>query len=111
MAKFTLAVTLPAGAPQLLQAFWLTHLDVQRFRTLPDLDRTELARLVAQIPADATSLLATYGAGGGGCHWVGTKGLTRFRCAIARSACADFFLQIKATGMDSRFMATVRMAV
>ena len=55
--KFTLVVNAPAP----LQAFLLTHLDLQRFRSLPDLDRTELARLVAQVPADATKLLATLG--------------------------------------------------
>lgn len=56
-AKFTLVVNAPAPLP----AFLLAHLDLQRFRTLPDLDRTELARLVAQVPADATNLLATLG--------------------------------------------------
>ncbi len=56
-AKFALVVNAPAP----LQAFLLTHLDLQRFRSLPDLDRTELARLVAQVPADATKLLATLG--------------------------------------------------
>ncbi len=55
--KFTLVVNAPAQ----LQAFLLTHLDLQRFRSLPDLDRTELIRLVAQVPADATNLLATLG--------------------------------------------------
>jgi len=55
--KFTLVV----DAPALLQAFLLSHLDLQRFRSLPDLDRTELVRLVVQVPANAANLLATLG--------------------------------------------------
>jgi len=53
--------TVRLNAPEPVQAFLLTHLELQRYRTLADLDRTELQRLAAQVPANATQLLATWG--------------------------------------------------
>lgn len=56
-AAFTLEVEAPAAlAPLLAQ-----HLELQRFRTLPDLTPAELDRLIAETPADARQLLATQG--------------------------------------------------
>jgi len=48
-------------APEPLRSFLLRHTELLRFRDLPDLDRTELERLVAQAPADLRQLLATQG--------------------------------------------------
>lgn len=49
------------NAPDTVQAFLLTHLELQRYRTLADLDAVELQRLVAQVPQDAGRLLAALG--------------------------------------------------
>ena len=48
-------------APEPLRAFLLRHAELQRFRELPDLDASELDRLVAQAPADLRNLLGTQG--------------------------------------------------
>jgi translocation and assembly module TamA len=48
-------------APEPLRAFLLRHAELQRFRDLPDLDASELDRLVAQAPADLRNLLGTQG--------------------------------------------------
>ena len=56
-ARFRLVV----DAPEPVRAFLLTHLDLQRFSTLADLDRPELERLVALLPANAFNLLAALG--------------------------------------------------
>lgn len=48
-------------APEPLRAFLLRHLDLQRYRQLDDLEPAELARLVAQAPANVRDLLATQG--------------------------------------------------
>ena len=53
--------TVVIDAPGPISAFLRAHLALQRYRTLEDLDLTELQRLVAQVPADATGLLATLG--------------------------------------------------
>lgn len=56
-ARFRLVV----DAPEPVRAFLLTHLDLQRFSTLADLDQPELERLVALLPANAFNLLAALG--------------------------------------------------
>ncbi len=48
-------------APEPLRAFLLRHTELLRFRELPDLDASELDRLVAQAPADLRKLLGTQG--------------------------------------------------
>ena len=48
-------------APDPLRAFLLRHTELQRFRELPDLDASELERLVAQAPSDLRNLLGTQG--------------------------------------------------
>lgn len=48
-------------APEPVRAFLLRHAELQRFRELPDLDASELDRLVAQAPADLRNLLGTQG--------------------------------------------------
>lgn len=48
-------------APEPLRAFLLRHAELQRFRDLPDLDASELDRLVAQAPVDLRELLGTQG--------------------------------------------------
>lgn len=49
------------NGPAALRDFLLLHLDLMRFQSLPDLDLTELRRLVAGVPANASALLATQG--------------------------------------------------
>lgn len=44
-----------------LREFLLRHLELQRFRTLRDLDANELARLLGTAPGDLRSLLGTLG--------------------------------------------------
>lgn len=56
-AAFLLVVEAPAP----LDAFLLRHLELQRFRTLPDLSDAELDRLLATAPDDIRRLLATQG--------------------------------------------------
>ena len=56
-ARFALDVDAPAA----LKALLLKHLDVQRFRQLPDLDAPELSRLLQATPQHARDLLATQG--------------------------------------------------
>ena len=48
-------------APEDLRAFLLRHLELQRFRTLRDLDVPELNRLLAQAPDNLRDLLGTQG--------------------------------------------------
>ncbi len=48
------------AAPE-LRAFLLPHLALQHFRTLPDLDSAELARLLALAPENLRELLGTLG--------------------------------------------------
>ncbi len=48
-------------APQSLRDFLLRHLELQRFRTLRDLDAPELSRLLAQAPDNLRDLLGTQG--------------------------------------------------
>ncbi len=65
------SITSPAGlqafdlrvqAPDKDVAVWLgQHLDLQRYRSLSDLDDTEMARLLRDADAQATELLATLG--------------------------------------------------
>lgn len=49
------------NAPEPFRALLLRHLNIQRFHELPDLDGTELRRLVNQLPADVQALLGTRG--------------------------------------------------
>ena len=53
--------TVEVEAPPALRTFLLRHLELQRYRQLADLDLPELRRLVAEVPGDATALLATEG--------------------------------------------------
>lgn len=48
-------------APEDLREFLLRHLELQRFRTLRDLDAPELNRLLAQAPDNLRDLLGTQG--------------------------------------------------
>ncbi len=48
-------------APENLRGFLLRHLDLQRFRTLRDLDTPELNRLLVQAPDNLRDLLGTQG--------------------------------------------------
>ncbi len=48
-------------APEPLNAFLARHAELQRFKTLPDLSRAELERLVAQAPQNLRDLLGTQG--------------------------------------------------
>ncbi|WP_314226368.1 autotransporter assembly complex protein TamA [Tepidimonas sp.] len=48
-------------APQPLAAFLTRHAELQRFKSLPDLSRTELERLVMQAPSNLRELLGTQG--------------------------------------------------
>jgi translocation and assembly module TamA len=48
-------------APEALREFLLRHLELQRFRTLRDLDAPELNRLLAQAPDNLRDLLGTQG--------------------------------------------------
>lgn len=48
-------------APEELREFLLRHLELQRFRTLRDLDAPELNRLLAQAPDNLRDLLGTQG--------------------------------------------------
>lgn len=56
-AAFVLEVLAPPQTAALLHR----HLDLARFRTLPDLGASELERLVAAAPADARQLLGAQG--------------------------------------------------
>lgn len=56
-ARFGLLVE----APDALKSLLLKHLDLQRFRTLSDLDAPELARLLRAAPDNVRDLLATQG--------------------------------------------------
>ena len=49
------------NAPEALRDFLLRHLELQRFRTLRDLDAPELNRLLAQAPDNLRDLLGTQG--------------------------------------------------
>jgi translocation and assembly module TamA len=49
------------NAPKALQAFLLRHLDLQRYRTLGDLDSSELDRLLLAAPDNLRDLLGTQG--------------------------------------------------
>ena len=49
------------NAPEDLREFLLRHLELQRFRTLRDLDAPELNRLLAQTPDNLRDLLGTQG--------------------------------------------------
>lgn len=55
--RFALELQAPDGVRELL---W-RHMDLQRFRTLEDLDATELERLLQRAPEDLRRLLATQG--------------------------------------------------
>lgn len=55
--RFSVVVTAPAEQKNLLER----HLDILRFRDLPDLDATELRRLANQIPDNVRNLLGTQG--------------------------------------------------
>jgi translocation and assembly module TamA len=44
-----------------MREFLLRHMELQRFRTLPDLDASELGRLVDQVPDNLGDLLGTLG--------------------------------------------------
>ena len=44
-----------------LRDFLLRHIELQRFRELPDLDDSELSRLVDQVPDNLGDLLGTLG--------------------------------------------------
>lgn len=59
--RSALRFELDVQAPAELREFLLRHLDLQRFRELPDLDDAELSRLIAQVPGNAAGLLATQG--------------------------------------------------
>lgn len=48
-------------APENLRGFLLRHLELQRFRTLRDLDTPELSRLLVQAPDNLRDLLGTQG--------------------------------------------------
>lgn len=52
-------LTIEAPAP--LDAFLARHAELQRFRTLPDLSRSELDRLLSQAPKNLRDLLGTQG--------------------------------------------------
>lgn len=49
------------NAPEALREFLLRHLELQRFRTLRDLDAPELNRLLTQAPDNLRDLLGTQG--------------------------------------------------
>ena len=55
------AFALQLDAPAALQPLLSRHLELLRYRDVPDLDDTELTRLVASAEADARQLLATQG--------------------------------------------------
>lgn len=55
------AFVLKVVAPDSVRATLARHLDIQRFAGLTDLDANELQRLVADVPADARSLLGALG--------------------------------------------------
>ncbi len=55
--RFALRIQAPAEFAGLLQK----HLNIQRFKTLADLNATELQRLVSELPADARQLMGTQG--------------------------------------------------
>lgn len=55
------AFVLKVDAPDDVQPTLARHLDIQRFANLPDLDATELRRLVADVPGHARSLLGAMG--------------------------------------------------
>ena len=55
------AFTLEVQAPDALRALLERHLELQRFRQLPDLQDGELQRLLARADVDARELLATQG--------------------------------------------------
>ncbi len=58
----TAAFTLKVGSPSdTINAYLEKHLELQRFRALPELQERELQRLVASAPDDARELLATLG--------------------------------------------------
>ncbi len=57
----TAAFDLRINAPEAIQALLAKHLELQCYRSLTDLDDTELARLVQAAEANAHDLLATQG--------------------------------------------------
>ena len=56
-ARFAIDLQAPAD----LHSFLLRQLDLQRFRSLRDLDANELERLVQAVPDNLRSLLCTFG--------------------------------------------------
>ena len=60
-AALTTRFVVQVQAPEPLKTLLDKHLDIQRFHELPDLDPTELRRLVRQLPANAKQLLGTQG--------------------------------------------------
>jgi translocation and assembly module TamA len=52
---------LQVDAPEPLGAFLARHVDLKRFQAFPDLNRSELERLVAQAPRNVRDLLGTQG--------------------------------------------------
>lgn len=55
------AFELTIEAPDTVRALLERHLELQRFRTLPDLSRAELEQLLQALPANARELLGTQG--------------------------------------------------
>ena len=55
------AFELTLQAPDSVRALLERHLELQRFRTLPDLSRAELEQLLQALPANARELLGTQG--------------------------------------------------
>ena len=60
-ASGTIAFTLQVRAPKEVRQFLEKHLELQRFRTFPDLQKRELSRLLGAADANARELLATLG--------------------------------------------------
>ena len=55
------AFSLQVQAPAEIRAWLLRHLELQRYQALPDLDETEMRRLVQDAQVQARELLATLG--------------------------------------------------
>ena len=56
-----MAFAVEVEAPKAIQAYLLRHLDLMRYRTLPDLDDTELERLQIAAERNTRDLLGTLG--------------------------------------------------
>jgi translocation and assembly module TamA len=56
-----MAFAVEVEAPKAIQAYLLRHLDLMRYRTLPDLDDTELERLQIAADRNTRDLLGTLG--------------------------------------------------